>query len=401
MEQVLFDSRIPIKLWLSEIEDGAMAQAKNLANLPFAFHHIAIMPDCHQGYGMPIGGVLATRGVIIPNCVGVDIGCGMTAVRTSLTSEELDTEAIKIIFGGSKEHQGGIRAAIPVGFSHHREAQVWEGFDRAPEIDIVQQELPSAERQLGTLGGGNHFIEIQRDNTGRIWAMLHSGSRNFGFKIAKEYNDRANKHCERWYSSVPYSGSDGLAFLPDDTEDAEEYWKAMGFALEFARANRMKMIYKIMDIMKGMMGKHRGIKVGFDDIINIHHNYAQREHHFGTNVTVHRKGATSAFDGEVGIIPGSQGTKSYIVRGKGNPQSFYSCSHGAGRVMGRKEARRQLNLEKEKEALDKKGIIHSLRHENDLDEAPSAYKDIDVVMDNQKDLVSIEYELTPLAVIKG
>jgi len=394
MEKVISTEKRPIKLWLKNIEEGAMAQLKNLANLPFLYKWVCAMPDCHQGYGMPIGGVIATKGVVIPNAVGVDIGCGMCAVKTSLT--DLSQAQIKQIFGGSKEYQGGIRTRVPVGFNHHSKKQEWEGFNRAPDIKIIQQELGSAKNQLGTLGGGNHFIELQKGDDGFIWIMVHSGSRNFGYKIAKTYNKIAQDLCAKWYSNIPpLKGEDGLAFLPTDSNEGIEYLEAMNYALEFAYENRKIMLQNIC------LSIFEVAECEFDKEINIHHNYARMEHHFGSNVMVHRKGATNAKVGQLGIIPGSQGTASYIVIGKGNEESFKSCSHGAGRNMSRTRARAELNLEEEKKKLDDKGIIHSIRHQKDLDEASSAYKDIDVVMEEQKDLIDIFVKLLPLAVIKG
>jgi tRNA-splicing ligase RtcB len=378
---VIDTEKLPIKLWISDIEEGALAQAKNLANHPFAVKWISIMPDSHQGYGMPIGGVMATRDVIIPNAVGVDIGCGMSAVKTSL--KEIDTETIKQIMGE-------IRKVVPLGFSHQKEAQEWTGFDNAPDVPIIQKELTSARNQLGTLGGGNHFIEVQRGNDGFIWVMLHSGSRNFGLKTATEYHKKAQSLCERWMSDIP---DKDLAFLPLDTQEGQEYLAGMNYCLDFAFANRALMMDRIMVIVSN-------ITFGAElDRVNIHHNYAVMEHHFGANVLIHRKGATKATVGLRGIIPGSMGTKSYIVEGLGNPESFNSCSHGAGRRMGRKEASRVLNLEDEQAKMS--GIIHGLRTSQDLDEAPGAYKDIDIVMENQIDLVRSIVELTPLASIKG
>jgi tRNA-splicing ligase RtcB len=379
--RVIDSEKLPIKLWLETIEDEALAQARNLANLPFAFRHIAIMPDSHVGYGMPIGGVLATRGVIIPNAVGVDIGCGMMAVKTSLT--DVDEATLKSIMGE-------IRKVVPVGFDHHKEPRTWEGFDRAPDIKIIQGELNSARHQLGTLGGGNHFIEIQKGDDGHIWIMLHSGSRNFGFKTAHVYHERAKELCERWYSNIPHKD---LSFLPMDTADGREYFDAMNFCLDFAQANRVEMMGRIKATL------YCWASASFDDPINIHHNYAAMEHHFGTNVMVHRKGATRAYAGQAGIIPGSMGTASYITEGLGNPESFMSSSHGAGRRMGRKEATRTLNLEDEQAKMA--GIIHGLRNTADLDEAPGAYKLISEVMNNQADLVRIMVTLRPLANIKG
>lgn len=382
--KVITSENIPIKLWLGDIEDGAMAQAVNLARLPFAFHHIAIMPDAHQGYGMPIGGVLATNGVVIPNAVGVDIGCGMCAVRSSLTEPET---------AGLKKVMGLIRERVPVGFNHHKEDQEWDGFNNAPNISIVQQELKSARRQLGTLGGGNHFLEIQRAQDGHVWLMLHSGSRNFGLKIAHVFHAVATALCERWYSNIP---DKELSFLPITTADATDYITAMNFALKFALESRARMMTAMMASLSDV---YQGIT--FDAPINVHHNYARYEHHFGKDVIVHRKGATSARLGELGIVPGSQGTCSHIVRGLGNDQSFHSCSHGAGRRMGRKQAQRELSLADEMKRLNDAGVIHGIRSEKDLDEAAGAYKDIETVMDNQADLVEIVETLKPLAVIKA
>ena len=379
--KVINTEKLPIKMWLDDIEEGALIQAKNLANHPFAVKWIALMPDSHQGYGMPIGGVMATKEVIIPNCVGVDIGCGMVAVKTSL--KNIDIDSITVIMDK-------IRNVIPVGFNHQKENQVWAGFDDAPDISIIQRELNSARKQLGTLGGGNHFCEIQKGSDGHIWVMIHSGSRNFGLKTATEYHKKAQVLCERWMSDIP---DKDLAFLPLDVTEGQEYLTAMNYCLEFAFANRALMMDRIMNIFSSITSSTE------IDRVNIHHNYAVMEHHFGQNVLVHRKGATKATLGLRGIIPGSMGTKSYITKGLGNPDSFESSSHGAGRRMGRKEAERTLNLEEEQTRME--GIVHGLRTIQDLDEAPGAYKDIDVVMENQRDLVIATVELTPLASIKG
>ena len=381
IKRVIGTERVPIKLWLDDIEDGALQQARNLANLPFVYKWVAIMPDSHQGYGMPIGGVIATTGVIIPNAVGVDIGCGMAAIRTSLT--EIDTETLKRVMEK-------IREQIPVGFNHQAENQLWDGFDDAPDIPIIQRELSSAKKQLGTLGGGNHFIEIQRGDDGHIWIMIHSGSRNFGLKTANEYHKKAQFLCSKWYSFMP---DKDLAFLPIEDETGNEYYQAMNYCLKFARANRALMMNRALSAMYSETGATS------TEEIDIHHNYAVFEHHYGKDVLVHRKGATKATLGLTGIIPGSMGTSSYITEGLGNPESFFSSSHGAGRRMGRKEAERTLNLESEQEKMT--GIIHGLRSVSELDEAPGAYKDIDVVMGNQSDLVQILVTLTPLANVKG
>jgi len=380
--KVINTEKHPIKMWLDDAEDGAIAQMKNVANLPFVFKHISVMPDTHQGYGMPIGGVCATNGYIVPNMVGVDIGCGMHILTTGMKID-FDKDYLKQIMGK-------IREAIPVGFEHQKENVQWSGFDHAPDIEIIQQQLNSSRKQLGTLGGGNHFIELQKDKDNYLYVMIHSGSRNFGLKIANVYHKKALELCEKWNSFLP---DKELAYLPYESSEAQEYMKAMNFALGFAQQNRGEMMSKII----GILNPDPETYTEYD----IHHNYAAWENHFGQNVIVHRKGATSAKLGQIGIIPGSQGTKSYIVRGLGNPESFQSCSHGAGRKMGRKQASRELNLEDEKKILDDQGIIHGIRNVGDLDEAAGAYKDISKVMENQKDLVEIITELSPIGVIKG
>jgi tRNA-splicing ligase RtcB (3'-phosphate/5'-hydroxy nucleic acid ligase) len=388
MKQVINTERIPIKLWIEDIEEGALEQAQNMSNLPFAFRHVAIMPDSHQGYGMPIGGVLATNGVIIPNAVGVDIGCGMCALKTSMTEIETDT---------LKKVMSGIRNKVPLGFNHQKERQSENLMPSAENIikgGIVERQYEAALKQIGTLGGGNHFIEIQKGSDGHIWIMIHSGSRNIGLKVAEHYNKLATRLNERWFSEIPSKWQ--LAFLPIETREAKEYMAEMQYCVDFAFANRKLMMENIKASFEAELTDFAEL-----DFVNIAHNYARWENHFDTNVIVHRKGATSAKDGEIGIIPGSQGTKSYIVKGKGNPESFESCSHGAGRALSRKKAQNTLSLEEEIARLDKQNIIHAIRNKKDLDEAPGAYKNIDIVMENQKDLVDIEVELTPLAVIKG
>jgi tRNA-splicing ligase RtcB len=387
MKQVISTENRPIKMWLDEIEENALMQAKNMANLPFVHKHVALMPDAHMGYGMPIGGVLATKGVIIPNAVGVDIGCGMCAMKTSI--EDADTDTLKQIL--SK-----IRKLIPVGFNWHKDAQDEKYMPDIEELPmVVKRHIDKAQKQIGSLGGGNHFIEIQHGSDGYIWVMIHSGSRNLGNQVAQFYNKKAKVLNERWHSSVPASYD--LAFLPIETDDAHDYMEGMNYCVDFAYANRRLMMervqYAFQSILKG--------EVQFEELINIAHNYAAWENHFGENVLVHRKGATRARLGELGIIPGSQGTKSFIVEGLGNPESFESCSHGAGRVMGRKQAQRELDLDTEIKRLDEKGIVHGIRNRKDLDEAAGAYKNIDIVMANQTDLVKVKVELEPLAVVKG
>lgn len=388
--------RLPIKSWCDAPEGGCLAQARNLANLPFLFKQVCLMPDTHQGYGMPIGGVIAAESVVIPNAVGVDIGCGMHAVKTDV--QEISPQQLHEIVGLIREN-------IPVGFNHsaepHKlpafegcEPSAWEGPWRDGSYPIVSREYEKAMFSLGTLGGGNHFIELQKDEWGFLWFMIHSGSRNLGKQVADHYNKLAVNLNALWHSSVPKEWE--LAFLPVDTAEGQAYLREMNYCLQFAAANRERMARQIKDILAAVLNLPT-----FTEEIDIHHNYASMEHHFGHNVMIHRKGATRARAGEVGIIPGSQGTHSYIVEGLGNPDSFMSCSHGAGRRMGRKEAVRSLDFAAEVAALDARGIIHSVRSKDDLDEAPGSYKNIETVMEEQADLVKILHMLQPLAVVKG
>lgn len=388
MQKVIASEKLPIKMWLDDMDNGALEQARNLANLPFTFKHVAIMPDSHQGYGMPIGGVLATKGVIIPNAVGVDIGCGMCAMKTN-TRHINRNQLQKIV--------NLIKSLVPVGFESHKTAQDER---KMPEpkskeyMPVVWQQYGRALHQIGTLGGGNHFIEVQQGSDGYVWMMIHSGSRNLGKQVADHYNQLAVELNERWFSQVPKAWQ--LSFFPIDTPEAKLYRSEMEYCVEFALSNRKLMMERIQTACKDILPE-----MTFEPMINIAHNYVAMENHFNQNVMVHRKGATQARDGQLGIIPGSQGTKSYIVRGKGNLDSFQSCSHGAGRQLGRKQAMRTLNLQEQQDLMNAQGILHSITSVKDLDESPGAYKNIDVVMKNQSDLVDIAVELTPLAVIKG
>jgi len=387
MKKEIVGEKVPIKLWLDNIEGGALKQVKNLANLPFAFHHVALMPDAHEGYGMPIGGVLATKNVIVPNAVGVDIGCGMCAQKTSLRS--IDVSILKRIMSA-------IRQAVPLGFRKHEKFQDEKLMPRLKITDgVIQKEWKNALKSLGSLGGGNHFIEIQKGSDGYVWIMLHSGSRNLGKQVAEYYDQKAKQEClTRGFDNLV---KQGLSFLDFDSRIGQRYFAEMNTCVEYALANRKL----IMERIKQAFVENVDEKFVWQDFINIAHNYAALERHFGENVLVHRKGATQAQKDQIGIIPGSQGTKSYIVRGLGNLESFQSCSHGAGRRMGRNQAVRELDLKTEIEKLDRQGIVHAIRTKKDLDEASGAYKDISEVMRNQVDLVEILVELSPLAVVKG
>jgi len=389
MKRIITTERIPVKLWLDEIEPEAERQVKTLANLPFAFGHIAVLPDCHEGYGMPIGAVLAAYDAIVPNAVGVDIGCGMNAVRTSLESIEVkDLKKIVEL----------IKKVVPVGFRHQNRMQdesLMPELKNSDRLEIVTEEYKSALFQLGTLGGGNHFIEIQKGSDGFIWIMVHSGSRNLGKKVADYYNKLAEKLNQKQQHSCVRSND--LAWLPLGTAEASAYISEMSFCQNFAASNRMLIMQRIKDNFTEASAN----TVVFGQNIDIAHNYARPENHLGNDLIIHRKGATSARLNEKGIIPGSQGSVSYIVSGLGNPESFMSCSHGAGRKMSRHKAQKTFDLREVVDSMNRLGIIHGIKNIRDLDEAPGAYKNIGMVMENQKDLVSILVELKPLAVIKG
>ncbi len=391
MEKVEVIGRTVVKMWTTEFDDKAREQIENIASLPFVHHHIALMPDCHGGMGMPIGGVLPTKDVVIPNAVGVDIGCGMCAVKTNIRARRLTEKILRKVI------MKGIRERIPLGMDHHEEMQdekyLPTGFD-LEKLPVVVTNYKSIHHQVGTLGGGNHFIELQRDDEGRLWIMIHSGSRNLGKQVGDFYNKKAKWLNELYYSKVESELM--LPFLPLKTHEFNDYWGEMNYCIAFAKCNRQLMMERIKEVIVDALPLAE-----FEPTIDIAHNYAAFENHFGANCIVHRKGAVRARVGEIGIIPGSQGTSSYIVEGLGNADSFMSSSHGAGRVMSRTQAIKTLNLEDEIKKMESKGIVHSIRSQRDLDEAASAYKDIDQVIALETDLVKVITKLEPLAVIKG
>ena len=381
----------PVKMWANMCDATAWQQISNLCSLPFVFRHLALMPDLHGGKGMPIGTVLATKDVVIPNAVGVDIGCGMCAVKTNIKVETIEQEVLR------KQIMRGIRKQIPLGMEHHKEAQEEKYMPANHDGDsmtIVKRQYVSATKQVGTLGGGNHFIELQSDDEGWLWIMIHSGSRNLGKQVCDYYSRVAMILNERYFSSVKPELN--LPFLPLKTKEFNEYWSEMQYCIDFGLCNRKLIMQRIEEVISDAIPN-----VEFEPMINIAHNYAAWETHFDEACIVHRKGATSAKMGEIGIIPGSQGTSSYIVEGLGNPLSFMSCSHGAGRVMSRTEAVKSLNLVEEIQKLDEKGIVHAIRCQEDLEEASSAYKNIEEVIGQETDLVKIRTHLFPIAVIKG
>ena len=381
----------PVKIWADYVEKSAMEQIANLTTLPFLYHHLAVMPDVHAGKGMPIGGVLACVDAVIPNAVGVDIGCGMCAVKTNWRVEDISTETMR------RTIMRDVRRLIPLGMDHHNVAQDEKYLPQGHDIErtsVVKRRQTAILREIGTLGGGNHFIEFQKDPDGMLWIMIHSGSRNLGKLVCDHYNKIAAMLNERWHSAV--SPDIQLPFLPLRSSEFTAYWNEMQYCIDFAYCNRRLMMQRIEEVLTDALP---GIE--FEPMINIAHNYAAWENHFGKNVIVHRKGATLARKGTIGIIPGSQGTASYIVEGLGNRDSFCSCSHGAGRTLSRSDAIKTLDMKDEVGRLDARGIIHAIRCQNDMQEASGAYKDIEKVIANEQDLVSVKTRLLPVAVIKG
>ena len=389
INKVINKAKFPIKIWATDVDSGTIDQATTLANVMPIHSHVALMPDTHLGFGMPIGGVLPLINAISPYCVGADIGCGMMAIKTNLT--ELDFEVHKLI-------RAQIRRDIPVGFKSHETFRDLNLLTETPNSEVIVNNWDKARSQIGTLGGGNHFIEIQKGSDGHIWIMIHSGSRNVGKQTADYYHKLAIES-----GTVP-NGIKELAYFDMNTLGSaqyilgNEYYDAMNWCLEYALENRDQMSIKVL----GAFEKHLGTSVQILDEVNIHHNYAASEEHYGERVIVHRKGATLASEGTMGIIPGSMGAKSYIVRGKGNEESFNSCSHGAGRVMSRSKAKKTISDDDYTKSLTDIGLdvteerIHK-------DEAPGAYKCIDTVMKNQVDLVDKVVELIPyqFPAIKG
>lgn len=400
---------LPIKIWQTDIEavgTKCIEQAIHLAKLPFAHKWIALMPDTHAGKGMPIGGVIACENVIIPNAVGVDIGCGMAYVQTDIPVSLLR----ETITGSGNLVQticGDILRNIPTGFSHYKNAQPSEVLDRAKaEMNFYEADrelLPQIEEgyfQTGTLGGGNHFIELQQDENGMCGIMLHSGSRHFGNIVGKYFNAIAHELNDKWFSQVPAEWN--LPFLPVDTDEGKRYLAWMQLCMDFAYENRAVMLRKVKDIFTKHVQKHTGIIPEFSGEIDCHHNYAALENHFGKNVWVHRKGAIRAREGEMGIIPGAMGSYSYIVRGKGNPESFMSSSHGAGRAYSRTAALDKFSVESVMVDLKEQNVVLAKNKKSDVaEESRFAYKDINDVMANQKDLTEPVKRLFTVGVIKG
>lgn len=394
-----------IKAWVNgvQLEDAARVQLDNMAQMPFIHKHVAIMPDVHWGMGATIGSVVATRGAIIPAAVGVDIGCGMIAQRTTLTASDLPdslaalrSELERVIpHGRTNNGMAGDRGAWSNVPSEQLAVYATMFENLQPILHKHQAITKAAERaaaHLGTLGGGNHFVEICLDEEQRVWIMLHSGSRGVGNKIGSHFIELAKKDMQRWFINLP---DEDLAYIPEGSDLFGDYLQAVHWAQNFARVNREFMMSAALAALSRAIPKAFTCDCG---AVNCHHNYISHENHFGQNVMVTRKGAVRARIDDLGIIPGSMGAKSFIVRGKGNPDSFCSCSHGAGRSMSRAEARRRFTAQDH--ALATAGV-ECRKDDEVIDETPAAYKDIDAVMAAQSDLVSIEHTLRQVVCVKG
>jgi len=404
------DGGRPVKMWTRgvPVEEEARRQLANTARMPFIYKHMAAMPDVHLGKGSTIGSVIPTLGAIIPAAVGVDIGCGMMAAKTTLSANDLP------------DNLGPLRSAIERSVPHGMSPKTrgrggkFEGRDKgswdAPpqavdtawmalkdEFDVICQKTPRLRntnnyKHLGTLGTGNHFIEICLDEQGFVWFMLHSGSRGVGNAIGTHFIEQAKQDMRTHFINLP---DQDLAYLPEGTQHYDDYIEAVGWAQKFARMNREVMMRNLIAAVRTVIVKPFETHV---EAVNCHHNYVQKENHFGKDVLVTRKGAVSAREGELGIIPGSMGAKSYIVRGKGNPESFNSCSHGAGRTMSRTEAKRRYSIDDQVRATEG---VECRKDEGVIDEIPMAYKDIDAVMQAQSDLVEVVHTLKQVVCVKG
>lgn len=400
--QVFRESGAPVKAWVNGVvlDDKAKKQLINVASMPFIYKWVAAMPDAHWGMGATIGSVIATKGAIIPAAVGVDLGCGMMAVQTSLRAEHLPDSLAAL--------RSEIEKAIPVGGPGEHGSWLESGREGVPDsISMLWAEMsggykdiaakhPKINRgltaeHLGTLGTGNHFIEVCLDTAGAAWIMLHSGSRGVGNRIGSYFIEKAKEDMRRWFINLP---DEDLAYIPEGSAMFKDYYDAVKWAQNFAFVNRQAMMQRVLRAVRAQLGEFTEIGTA----VNCHHNYISKEHHYESNVWVTRKGAVSARQGAMGIIPGSMGAKSFIVRGKGNPESFESCSHGAGRTMSRGEAKRSISME---EHLRATAGVECRKDAEVIDESPRAYKDIDAVMAAQADLVEVVATLKQVVCVKG
>ena len=400
IKQVLTDQRIPVKIWTDEVDDNSKQQLANIASLPFIHHHVAAMPDVHLGIGATIGSVIATHKAIIPAAVGVDLGCGMMACKTTLVAADLPDNLLPLRLA--------IEQAVPHGREFNRKQRDTGSWGRPPEdvnqawatlkseFDVLCVKEPKLantnnHNHLGTLGTGNHFIEICLDEHGSVWVMLHSGSRGIGNAIADYFIQLARKDMERWMIQLP---DRDLAYFPEGTEHFADYVEAVHWAQEYAMANRQAMLELVLQ----GLARHLPPFTVTTEAVNCHHNYVAKEHHYGADVWVTRKGAIRARDGDLGIVPGSMGARSYIVRGKGNPESFCSSAHGAGRRMSRTAAEKQFT---QADLQAQTAGVICRKDKGVIDEIPGAYKDIDQVMANQCDLTEILHTLKQVVCVKG
>ncbi len=393
VRQEIHEGLVPVKVYTGEMEPAARAQLVNISRLPIVHHHVAAMPDVHLGIGATVGSVIPTKRAIIPAAVGVDIGCGMMAARLSLTANELDEQSLKKTFGQ-------ISRDVPVGFDQHRDARDAAKHFRKSLTRVMEKHPGIGKRvgknshwaqQLGTLGGGNHFIEVCLDESNRVWVMLHSGSRGIGNAIGSYFIELAKKDSMK--NNVHLPDAD-LAYFPEGAKHFHDYVEAVGWAQDYARANRAEMMELVLDGMR----RHLPSFEVTDEAVNCHHNYVEHEEHFGERVWLTRKGAIRARVGELGIIPGSMGARSYIVRGKGSAESFHSCAHGAGRLMSRNAAQKKFSLQDLQAQTE--GVI-CRKDKGVIDEIPGAYKNIDEVMANQSDLVEVVHTLKQVICVKG
>ncbi len=403
------NTRFPIKVWLeeeSQLEENCLEQAYHLSQLPFLHKWVCLMPDTHAGKGMPIGGVIATKDVVIPNAVGVDIGCGMDFIPTNIRVEEIR----EIQTGNGTLIQaiiGNIMREIPLNTERYKVPQESKVLDRAKmEMERYKEDIEllalidDGYYQIGSLGGGNHFIELQEDEDGYLGLMIHSGSRHLGKAICDYFHEKARMLNRLWHSEVKEEYR--LAFLPVDTMEGQQYIQWMNLAMDYAYENRERMLEKTCRIVKELIERHTGRHVEFGEEVNCHHNYAALENHYGANVWVHRKGAVRVREGEKAVIPGAMGSYSYVVEGKGNEESFSTSSHGAGRSYSRSGAMQAFTTEKVIVDLKEQGVVLGKRKKNDVaEECRFAYKDIEMVMEHQLDLVTPIRKLRTVGVVKG
>ncbi|EDX73276.1 Uncharacterized protein family UPF0027 [Coleofasciculus chthonoplastes PCC 7420] len=390
-EQLKLSTDKPVLSWANhDLGHEETKMAKNVASLPFVFKHVALMPDVHLGKGALVGSVLATKDAVIPAAVGVDIGCGMAAIKTPFVAEQLE--------GKLKKIRLDIESAIPLGFNQNKEvekdASNWQGWTHFKDLHRgVQDVQGKAMKQLGSLGGGNHFIEVCLDTEDSVWLMLHSGSRNIGNRLAQCHISTAKELAKLAGNRLP---DPDLAYFIAGTPEFAAYWRDLQWAQNYARYNRDVMMARFKRIVEKHLAGGKPIKPLLE--VNCHHNYAEKEVHFGEDVYVTRKGAVRAREEDYGIIPGSMGAKSFIVKGKGNHESYCSCSHGAGRLMSRKKAKKQFSLD---DLVTQTQGVECRKDGGVLDEIPGAYKPIDEVMNNQADLVEVVATLKQVVCVKG